>query len=86
MSYAMYLISTKFPEMYILFRSCSWINIPSLTKYHFLFESGESIVNDNTFIILNALNNHWVLLTNFNNEKNSWTLYDSLDQPRYLNL
>ena len=46
--------------------------------------SGKSIIKDYTFLILNALNNHWVLLTNIQNKKNTCTIHDLLGQPRYL--
>ena len=36
MSYAMHLISTKFLEMNILFRSCSWILWPYFDKISFI--------------------------------------------------
>ena len=44
---------------------------------------GKSVITKKTFMILNSLKNHWVLLTNHNCDTNTWYLYDSLNGKNY---
>ena len=46
--------------------------------------ANEPIITGNSFIILN-INKHWVLLTNHENNLNTWRLYDSIGSACYFN-
>ena len=83
-SYAMYLISLEFPDYNILFRSCSWKTMFNFSKWHLMYGANEPNITENSFIIFN-INKYWVLLTNHENNLNTWRLYDSIGSACYFN-
>ena len=83
-AYPMFLISNQFPHLNILFRSCNWNIDGHFTKFHLMYNTSEPIIKENTFIICNAMKNHWVLLTNYKNDFNTWRFYDSIGSSSYL--
>ena len=83
-SYPMYMVQNQYPFYNILFRSCHWELADEFSKFHLMYNTNECIIKENTFIILRASKNHWVLLTNHKTSPNTWSFYDSIGSPCYL--
>ena len=77
-------MQNQYPFYNILFRSCHWELADEFSKFHLMYDTKECIIKENTFIIVRASRNHWVLLTNHKTPMNTWSFYDSIGSPCYL--
>ena len=84
-AHGMKLINDKFPSFNILYNSPFFpYNQFDFSFKHLLRkESGESVIKENTFFVINV-SSHWILLTNCGCDTNSWHVYDSLFNSSYL--